>query len=213
MRLTVLSFITTLVLSFTVQAQQVQTSLMSGLHKTDLQTFLVQPIDKEGTVTFTNLAFFQRYHESSDQLFDEMGVQGALLWNMTENLGVGPGLYYNNPKGFMPKMMFQTFHQFGPITLITNPAIYYHENGFTGGELFGQATFIEEINDGLSLFIQLNGLTTWDRLEDHGRSYLQFRVGPRFRKGVQLGLVYDRDWYGPQKVMQSSLGIFIEQWF
>lgn len=213
MRLAFLVFSAIFIFSCTSQAQQVQTSLLGGSHKVDFQTFIVHPLDKNGNFTFTNLAFFQRYQETEDQPFDELGVQGAVFWNMTKSLGIGPGLYYNNPKGFMPKVMLQTYHQLGPVTLITNPAIYYHEDNYTGGELFGQATFIEEINNTVSLFLQANGLTTWDRLEDHGRSYFQFRAGPRFSKGFQLGLGYDKDWYGPQKLSQSSVGVFIEQWF
>lgn len=213
MRLAFLVFATIFTFSYSSQAQQVQTSLMGGAHKVDFQTFLVHPLDNNGNFTFTNLAFFQRYQQAEDQPFDELGVQGAVFWNMTKSLGIGPGLYYNNPKGFMPKVMLQTHHQLGPLTLITNPAVYYHEDGFSGGEFFGQATFMQQLGNKLSLFVQANALTTWDRFEDHGRSYVQFRAGPRFDKGYQLGIAYDRDWYGPQKIKQGSLGFFIEQWF
>lgn len=194
-------------------AQQIQSSIMSGPHKTDFQTFLVQPIDKAGNFTFSNLAFFQRYHQAEDQPFDELGVQGIVFWNFTKSLSIGPGLYYNNPKGLMPKAVLQTHHTLGPLTLITNPALYYHENNFWGGELFVQATFIEPVDEKLSLFGQLNTLTTWDRFADHGRSFVQLRIGTRFERGFQLGLAYDKDWYTAQKLSQSSLGLFIEQWF
>lgn len=205
------------VLTFTtigvLHAQQIQSSIMSGPHKTDFQTFLVQPLDEAGNFTFANLAFFQRYHEPEDQPFDELGVQGIVFWNFSKGLGIGPGLYYNNPKGLMPKTVLQTYHTLGPLTLITNPAVYYHEDKFWGGELFAQATFIEPINSNLSFFGQLNTLTTWDRFADHGRSYVQLRMGTRFNKGFQLGLAYDKDWYTAQKFSQRSLGFFIEQWF
>lgn len=194
-------------------AQQIQSSLMSGPNKTDFQTFMVQPLGSEGDFTFTNLAFFQRYHQSEDQPFDELGVQGAVFWNVSRSLGLGPGLYYNNPKGLMPKAMLQTYHVAGPLTLITNPAIYYHENGFAGGELFAQATFIEPVSQQLSLYGQANVLTTWDRFDDYGRSFIQLRIGTRFARGFQLGLAYDKDWYSAQKFTRSSLGLFIEQWF
>lgn len=206
---TVLVFTATQVL----QAQQIQSSIMSGTNKTDFQTFLVQPMDDSGSFTFTNLAFFQRYHQAEDQPFDELGVQGIVFWNVTKSLGIGPGLYYNNPKGLMPKAVLQTYHVLGPLALVTNPAVYYHEDKFWGGEIFAQATVIEPISSNLSFFGQLNTLTTWDRFADHGRSYVQLRVGTRFEKGFQLGLAYDKDWYTAQKFTRGSLGIFIEQWF
>lgn len=204
-----LLFITTSV----VQAQQLQSTLVAGPHKTNFQTFWIQPLDAAGNFTMTNLAFFQRYHEAEDQPFDELGVQGVVFWNFSKNLSVGPGLYYNDPKGFMPKGVLQTFHQWGAFRLITNPAIYYHEDGFWGGELFVQATVTKAVNSSISLFAQLNGLTTWDQFEDHGRSFIQLRVGPRFKKGLHLGLAYDRDWYSPRKLTQQSLGFFVEQRF
>lgn len=196
-----------------LHAQQVQSSITGGPHKTNFQTFMVQPLGDSGNFTFTNLAFFQRYHKSEDQPFDELGVQGIVFWNFSKGLGIGPGLYYNNPKGLMPKAALQTYHRLGPLTLITKPAVFYHEDKFWGGELFAQATFIEAINPDISLFGQLNTLTTWDRFADHGRSFVQLRIGPRFKKGFQLGLAYDKDWYTPRKFSQSSLGLFFEQWF
>lgn len=194
-------------------AQQVQTSLMGGPSKIDFQTVLIQPLDNEGDFTFANLAFFQRYTDAKDQSFDELGVQGVVYWNITRSVGIGPGLYYNNPKGFMPKGVLQTYNVFGPVTLITNPALYYHEDGYWGGELFVQATFIEPVKESWALFIQANTLTTWDRFEDHGRSYIQLRGGPRFSSGVQFGLAFDKDWYSPLKISRSSMGVFVEQWF
>jgi hypothetical protein len=212
-RRTVLAVILIFTATGALHAQQIQSSIMGSPHKTDFQTFLVQPLGESGNFTFTNLSFFQRYHEPEDQPFDELGVQGIVFWNFSQNFGVGPGLYYNNPKGLMPKAVFQTYHVLGPLTLITNPAMYYHEDKFWGGEVFAQATFIEPINPNLSFFGQLNTLTTWDRFAEHGRSYIQLRFGTRFTKGFQLGVAYDKDWYTPQKFSQSSLGLFIEQWF
>lgn len=213
MRISYLATILFLITSQCLQAQRVQTSLMGGPHKAEFQTFLIQPLDKSGNFTFTNLAFFQRYNEAEDQPFDELGVQGAVFWNITQSLGMGPGLYYNSPKGLMPKALIQTFNVLGPLTLITNPAVYYHEDSYWGGEFFAQATVIEPLKQGWSLFVQVNTLTTWDRFEDHGRSYIQLRAGPRFPSGVHLGLAFDKDWYTPQKFSQSSFGVFIEQWF
>lgn len=212
-RKTLLAIILVCTSTLVLHAQQIQSSIMGGPYKTDFQTFVVQPLGEAGNFTFTNLAFFQRYHQPEDQPFDELGVQGVVFWNFSKSLGIGPGLYYNNPKGLMPKAVLQTYHVLGPLTLITNPAIYYHEDKFWGGELFAQATFIEPIDPKISFFGQLNTLTTWDRFADHGRSFVQLRIGTRFKKGFQLGLAYDKDWYTPQKFSQSSLGLFIEQWF
>lgn len=194
-------------------AQQLQVSLMSGVEKTDFQTFVVEPISRTGKITFSSLAFFQRYHAVEEQPFDELGVQGALFWNFNRNFALGPGLYYNDPKGLMPKALLQTFHKAGPLSLITNPAFYYHEDGYMGGELFGQLTFMEDISKGWAIFAQLNVLSTWDRFTDHGRSFLQLRAGPRLPSGFQLGFAWDKDWYTARKLSQSSVGFFIERWF
>lgn len=212
-RRTFLAAVLIFIMAQTSYTQQVQSSIMSGYDKTNFQTFLVQPLDEAGNFTFTNLAFFQRYHQSEDQPFDELGVQGALFLNLSNSLSIGPGLYYNNPKGFMPKAMLQTYHVAGPWTIVANPAVYYHENNFVGGEFFMQLTYVQSISQQLSLYGQANTLTTWDRFTDHGRSFIQLRIGPRFNKGFQLGLAYDRDWYTPQKFTRGSWGFFIEQWF
>ncbi len=212
-----LLFLLTIVAIPQAYAQTVhgQVSVMSGPGKTDVQTFIVLPLDDGGTFTFTNLAFFQRFHDEEDRPFDEIGVQGALYWNITQSLAVGPGMYYNSPKGLMPRMLLQTFHSIGPVTLITNPALYHHEDGYWGGELYAQATLIQKLKQGAPwlLFVQANMLTTLDRFEDHGRSFLQLRAGPRFDGGIQFGLAWDKDWYGPAKISRSSVGLFVEQWF
>ncbi len=186
---------------------------MSGIHKTDFQTFMVRNLDSEGRFTFNSLAFFQRYHRLEDQPFDELGVQGIVFWNLNRNFSVGPGLYYNHPKGFMPKVAFQTFHKTGKLTVITNPGLYYHEDGFWGGELFGQLSLLHSFREGWSAAVTASVLTTWDRFRDHGRSFLQFRAGPRLPSGVQFGLAYDHDWYSPAKLSRRSLGLYVQQQF
>ena len=209
------TFLTVLLslLFMTLQAQQVQTSLMSGPEKTNFQTLVVQPLGSNGNFTFTNLAFFQRYHDEEDQVYDDLGVQGAIFYNLSANLGVGPGLYYNSPSGLMSKVMLQLRESHGPLTLMATPGIYRHENDFWGGEIFARATYIQPLDEQVALFAKASMLTTWDRFDDHGRSFLHLRIGPRFSGGLHLGLGYDIDWYTPGRAEQRSAGVFIEQWF
>ena len=209
-------FILTSALTFfalDIRAQQIQASVMSGPKKSDFNTLLIQPLDKNGNFTFTQLAFIQRYHDPADQPFDEVGVQANLFWNLSDAIGIGPGIYYNSAKGLMHRAVFQVFQKVGSLTLVANPTLYYHEDGYWGGEFFGQLSFINPVSEDWSVYAKTNVLTTWDRFEDHGRSFIQLRVGPRHSSSIQFGLAYDRDWYSPFKFTRRSLGLFIERWF
>lgn len=198
--------------ALSVQAQLIREELMSGPDKTDVQSLVIASFG-DGRFEFQNLAFFQRYHDTGDQPFDELGVQSVVFWNFAEGFGAGPGLYYNSVKGLMSKITFQTVHTIGPVSLVTNPAIYYHEDDFIGGELFAQIKYTRPASKKWSLFSQGAILTTWDRFKDHGRSFLQLRTGPQYNNTLQFGLATDFDWYGPDRIHKQSVGLFVQKMF
>ena len=85
-------------------AQFTQLELASGAKKTDFTSFSFTPITQNAAFSIATLAFFQKFHQQEEIIFDELGVQSTLYWNINKTISVGPGLYYNSVSGFSERL-------------------------------------------------------------------------------------------------------------
>ena len=84
-----------------------QLELASGISKTDLTSFSINPLNKKQTVSLSTLAFFQKFHSKEDYPFDEVGVQTTSFWNFSKWASIGPSLYFNSVAGFSERISLQ----------------------------------------------------------------------------------------------------------
>ena len=112
----------------TLQGQFVQLELFSGVNKTDFTLFSNYSITDSNVLRITTLAFFQKFRDRENQIFDEVGVQPTLFWNVRKNIALGSSLYYNSFGGFSERLSVQLAFKNSSALLVVIPTVAYAEN-------------------------------------------------------------------------------------
>ncbi len=197
----------------TLQAQFTQLELFSGFDKTDFTLFSNHSINDSNTLSIATLAFFQKFREKENQIFDEVGVQPTLFWNVNKTIALGPSLYYNSFGGFSERLSAKLTMKNSRASLVVIPTVAYSEKKDASlGEVFAQFQIHVPINDMVSLWLNGQFLTVWDKFKTHSRSFQQLRLGASY-KGHQLGLGADFDQYGTNPITQSNFGLYYRKTF
>ncbi|MFD0796291.1 hypothetical protein ACFQZJ_02375 [Maribacter chungangensis] len=205
----------TVILGFasTLQAQFTQLELFSGFDKTDFTLFSNYPINDSNTLSIATLAFFQKFREKENQIFDEVGVQSTLFWNVNKTIALGPSLYYNSFGGFSERLSAKFTLKNSRALVVVVPTVAYSEKKDAGlGEIFSQFQFHVPLNEKVCLWLVGQFLTVWDKFKSHSRSFQQLRLGAAY-KDHQLGLGVDFDQYGTEPIRKSSFGIYYRNTF
>lgn len=197
----------------TSQAQFTQLELFSGFEKTDFTLFSNYSINDSNSLSIATLAFFQKFREKESQIFNEVGVQPTLFWNLNETIAIGPSLYYNSYGGFSERISAKFLLKNSSALLIVIPTAAYSEKKDASlGEVFAQFQLHTPLNEKVSLWLNGQFLTVWDTFKSHSRSFQQLGVGASYN-GHQLGLGLDFDQYGPLPITQSNFGLFYRKIF
>jgi len=191
-----------------LQAQFTQIELFSGFDKTDFTLYSSYSINKKNTLNIATLAFFQKFRDEENQFFDEAGVQPTLFWNINEHISIGPSLYYNSITGYSKRLSAKYTLKNSRLLLVVIPSAAHSEKMDAGyAEVFAQFQFNIPLNNRVSLWVNGQFLTVWDKFETHSRSFQQLRAGASF-KGHQLGVGVDFDQYGPNPIEKTSFGVY-----
>ncbi len=191
-----------------MKAQFTQVELFSGFDKTDFTLYSSYAINEGETLSLNTLAFFQKFEAEKDQVFDEIGLQPTLFWNVTDHIAIGPSLYYNSIAGYSERLSALFKLKKSQFLLALIPTIAYSEQtNATYAEAFAQFQFSKPLNDKISLWVNGQFLSVWDKFTTHSRSFQQWRAGVSYN-GHQLGIGFDFDQYGPQPIQKSSFGIY-----
>lgn len=191
-----------------LNAQFAQFELFTGLGKTDFTLYSSYPINEKNTLSIATLAFFQKFNEEANEGFDEAGVQPTLFWNFNKSVAVGPSIYYNSFAGYAERLSARLILKNSRALFVIIPTIAHSEPKKAGyAEVFAQFQFNSPINDKISLWLNGQFLTIWDKFKTHSRSFQQLRAGVSFN-GHQLGIGVDLDQYGPDPIEKSSLGMY-----
>lgn len=191
-----------------LQAQFTQVELFSGLDKTDFTLYSSNSINEKNKLHIATLAFFQRFHEKTNEGFNEVGVQPTLFWNINRTFSFGPSLYYNSIAGYSGRLSSKFTLKQSRLLLVIIPTIAYSEQTDAGyAEAFAQFQFNSPINEKISLWFNGQFLTVWDKFKSHSRSFQQLRAGMSFN-GHQFGIGLDFDQYGPNPIKKSSFGVY-----
>lgn len=191
-----------------LSGQFTQAELFSGSDKTDFTLFSNHPLNRKRTLQLSTLAFFQKFHEIENQGFDEAGIQPTLYWNLTENISVGPSLYYNSFAGYSQRLSSKFTFNTARLLIVVIPTVAYSNQKNAGlAETFAQFQWNTPLNSNLSLWLNGQFLTVWDKFKTHSRSFQQLRGGVAFH-GHQLGVGFDFDQFGPDPINKSTFGIY-----
>ena len=185
----------------------------SGLKKTDVTSFSLRPLTPNAKFSVGTLAFFQKFHQQEDQMFDETGVHSTLYWSINEAISIGPGLYYNSVAGFSQRLSILFAIQSPHFVLTAIPTIAHaEETGFINGEMFLQMQLTQPLKEDWKLLLSVQMLTHWDKFSKHTRSFQQIRAGLD-KQATQFGLAIDFDQYGDSPMTRTSLGVFVRKIF
>lgn len=196
-----------------LQAQFTQLELFSGFQKTDFTLLSSYSINDSNKLGVTTLAFFQKFREKENQIFDEVGVQPTLFWNVSKNIALGPSLYYNSFAGFSERLSAKFTLKNSKALFIVIPAFAYSEKKQASqAEIFAQFQLNRPLSSTISLWFSGQFLTVWDKFKTHSRSFQQLRLGLSY-KGHQFGLGSDFDQYGLKPIQKSSFGLYYRKTF
>lgn len=209
---------TILVLSFLMFSQKMiaqfsQLELASGIAKTDFTSFSIRPINDEKTVSISTLAFFQKFHEEENTIYDELGVQTNAFWNFSKYISIGPSLYYNSVSGFSERLSFLFSTKTKSFSFTAIPSLAHMElTNFINGELFVQIQLTQAIKNEWNALLSATILSHWDQFSAHSRSFQQLRLGLSY-KTTQFGFATDFDQYGKAPETETSIGLFVRKTF
>jgi hypothetical protein len=191
-----------------LQAQFTQVELFSGFDKTDFTLYSSYTINKSKTLSINTLAFFQKFRDEENQVFDEAGVQPTLFWNINKNISIGPSLYYNSFSGYSERLSAKFTIKNSRVLFVIIPTVAHSEQKDASyAEAFVQLQLNTPINDKISLWLNGQFLTVWDEFERHSRSFQQLRAGVSFN-GHQFGVGLDFDQFGQKPIKKSSFGVY-----
>ncbi len=210
----VLFLITIVNLGFTglSQAQFTQVELFSGLQKTDISLYSSYPLIENQKLSLNTLAFFQKFSESENQAFNETGLQPTVFWNFNSHFALGPSLYYNSIAGYSQRLSAKFQYQKSRLVLVLIPSLAYSKQSSAYAEAFAQFQYQKPLNKKISLWLNGQLLSVWNDLNNHARSFQQWRAGLSI-KGHQFGLGLDWDHYGPLFIERQSYGLYYRKTF
>lgn len=190
-----------------LQAQFTQVELFSGFDKTDFTLFSSFPINKSQTLSLNTLAFFQKFNQENQE-FDEVGVQPTIFWNITKTIAIGPSIYYNSFAGYSKRLSAKYTYNNSRLLFVVMPTLAYSkQTNASYTEVFVQIQYNKPLKDHVSLWLNGQFLTIWDKFKTHSRSYQQLRIGVSLYTH-QLGIGLDIDQYGLKPIKKTSLGFY-----
>ncbi|WOD43540.1 hypothetical protein [Hwangdonia lutea] len=191
-----------------LQAQFAQVELFSGFDKTDFTLYSNYPINKENTLNLSTLAFFQKFNKKENEVFDEVGIQPTLYWNINESIAIGSSFYYNSFAGYSERLSAKFILKKSRALFIIIPTVAHsHQKNASYAEVLAQFQFNIPLSDIVSIWLNGQFLTIWDEFKTHSRSFQQLRAGVSYN-GHQFGFGLDFDQYGQKPIEKSSFGVY-----
>lgn len=207
-KVAIISLVVTIAFVSALQGQFTQLELFSGFSKTNFTVLSNYAINDSNIVSITTLAFFQKFRGEAHQIFDEVGVQPTLFWNISEIVAIGTSLYYNSFGGYSERLSAKFTLKNSKVLLVVIPTVAHSEKKDASlAEVFLQLQLSSPLSKRISLWCNAQLLTVWDKFKTHSRSFQQLRLGLSY-KTHQLGLGADFDQYGPKPIQKSAFGLY-----
>lgn len=134
-------------------------------------------------------------------------VQGKLTYQIVSSLDLLGGFHMASGVGVRPSLGAMYTYANPDFIVVLNPN--YNIDDFGNVEGFLMSEFKPKISENWRFYSRVQGLyvhTTEDG--SHARSYARLKAGLSYKE-FSFGLGANFDYYGPQKINENSLGVFV----
>jgi hypothetical protein len=190
----------------------VQVEFLGGNNKNLFQSIFIKPIGQKKKFDFFLFNYFDYYHKTEDQVFNESLIQSYTAYYIGGGFSAGAGATYHSVFGLSPNLMLQ-YVVAGEDYLIVLFPVYYIDKT-SAGELFIQIQYRPAISNEWKVFTQFMAVSNWSKFQIHSRSWQQLRLGADY-KSFQFGAALGMDQYGSgeQTIRKNTLGLFLRKEF
>jgi hypothetical protein len=201
-------------LSPSLNSQVIMQELSAGHRKTGFNHVLQKQFGTNDQYTFSNFAFFYKYHQEEDQVYDELGVQAALLRDIVGQLEGGVAFHHNSIIGLQKKLSLQYDIRSKPFLVKIRPSLV-RVNDQWNQMVFINAVAEQPVTDNWQFFGQFRFQMFWGPDHHNLRSFERIRAGVTINGFLKVGLSLDYDQFkGPeQRETTDNYGIFVQKVF
>ncbi|MEA5461872.1 hypothetical protein VB796_22575 [Arcicella sp. LKC2W] len=133
--------------------------------------------------------------------------QSFLTADIWKGFSINTGVTMNYMTGFRPSAGLQYVFANRKFTAVLLPRFDLTQT--YNFETFGLVEYKPKFKNNWGLYSRVQGLYNHNtKLDTHNRSYIWLRVGASY-KNYQFGLGSNFDYYGPLKINENSMGVFV----
>ncbi len=147
-------------------------------------------------------------HKIEEQLLgNSYMAQTHLTYQLFKNFNITAGGMITQATGFRPIAGLQYNLKLSDFFILLSPRIDLNQS--YSGEILGFVEYTPQFNGGWGLYSRFQGMYTHNLKNDyHDISYLRGRIGASY-KNFRFGLGLNFTYYGPTKVRQDDIGLFL----
>lgn len=155
---------------------------------------------------FFNVTNFVGDYETTNQKNQYLS-QSFLTTEIWKGISLNVGASMNYKTGFRPSAGLQYVFANRKLLAVLLPGINLTQT--YNFELFGLIEYKPKFKNNWGLYTRIQGLYNHNtKLNFHDRSYVWLRAGVSY-KNYQFGIGSNFDFYGPLKVNENSMGLFV----
>ncbi len=185
----------------------IQVELWGGHNRLQFQSITIKPLDAHHKWDFFNLAVFDSHYSDDDKIFNESVIQSYVAYNIVNGFGIGMGGVFNSAVGASAHAVTQFVKGGKDYLVVIFSAAHIKKN--PDFEIFSQIQYRPRLSETTSLFTQALLLASSKEFKSHNRSFVQLRLGLDNNKGLQCGLAYGYNEYGPFRESKGTIGLFL----
>lgn len=162
-----------------------------------------QSLPKLGVFNVSSVVGEWKTHQVNDYM-----IQSMFTYVIIKNLDVIAGFHLDPIFGIKPTVGLLYIKGGKDYTFIATPRIDLTTEHSVEGLVIGEYT--PKINDDLKFYSKIQAL--YNRISKgdlHGRSYIDLRAGLSYKE-FNFGVGTNFDWYGPDKIYDSNVGVFLQ---
>jgi hypothetical protein len=155
---------------------------------------------------FFNVTNFVGDYETTNQKNQYLS-QSLITADIWKGFSINAGVTMNYMTGFRPTAGIQYVFANRQFLAVVLPRFDLTQT--YNFETFGLVEYKPTLKNDWGLYTRVQGLYNYNtKLEFHDRSYVWLRVGASY-KSYQFGLGANFDVYGPMKINENSVGVFV----
>jgi hypothetical protein len=188
----------------TIKAQPIPVELMMGNRYGTVNLTFSRNFSQNSRLGFFHMNTVQ--FDFKDENYNSFILQDLIFVEVVKNLRIAGGVAYSNG-GFDPTAGLQYVYGGKKLFFLFAPRMNIERD--PSYDIMTILQYKPEINDRVKLFTRLQMLNLFTS-EINIKSYQWMRLGLEV-KGIQFGLAFNLDEYGPNPSVESSFGLFLRK--